>query len=82
MGITKQQQLEERDADLELMRDLRDAAGEAGHGLSPWGADFVEKHGTRLEAIEEHGGRFFFDAWQRGKAEELLEECRGAGARS
>ena len=82
MGSTKQRQLEERDSDLELMRDLRDAAGEAGHGLSAWGSDFVEQHGTRLEAVEESGGRFFFDAWQRGKAEELLEECRGAGARS
>lgn len=82
MGITKQRQLEERDSDAELMRDLCDVAGEAGHGLTAWGADFVEKHGERLEAVEEHGGRFFFDDWQRGKAEELLEECRGAGARS
>ena len=82
MGTTKQRQLEARDSDLELMRDLAAAAGEAGHGLSAWGTDFVEKYTMRLEVVEERGRRFIFNAWERGKAEELLEECRGAGARS
>jgi hypothetical protein len=75
MGITKQRQLEERDADLELMRELAAAAGEAGHGLSPWGADFVTDNGGRLEFVESTGGTFHFVSDdQREKAEELLGE--------
>ena len=75
MGTIKQRRFGGHESDADLMRDLCDAAGEAGHGLSSWGADFVTDNGGRLGFAEETGGTFHFVSDdQREKAEELLGE--------